>query len=79
MPGTSVPVIHQPFGPGDRLPFRAGFDPPDRSYLFDTEVDPDEVENRVGERGEARLRDAMAEALGSISAPVELRQRIGLG
>ena len=79
MPGTSVPVIHQPFGPGDPLPFWAGFEAPDSSYLFDDETDPGELENRAGERGEAALEEALAEALHSISAPGELLERIGLG
>jgi len=79
MPGTSVPVIHQPFGPGDPLPFWAGFEAPDSSYPFDDETDPGELENRAGERGEAALEEALAEALHSISAPGELLERIGLG
>jgi arylsulfatase A-like enzyme len=79
MPGTSVPVIHQPFAPGDTVPFWAGFAPPDTSYLFDTEVDPGENENRVGERSEADMEEALAEGLASISAPPELLERIGLG
>ena len=79
MPGTSVPVIHQPFAPGDPLPYWAGSEPPDSSYLFDTDVDPEETENRVGERVESSLEDAMSESLGSIGAPAELLERIGLG
>ncbi len=71
-------MIHQPFGPGDRLPFWAGFDPPDTSYLFDTETDPGEMENRAGERIESGLQEALAVALRSITAPADVLERIGL-
>ncbi len=75
----TVPVIRQPFAPGDPLPFWAGCQPPDTSYLFDTDADPQELENRVGERHESVLEDALAEALRSISAPADVLERIGLG
>jgi arylsulfatase A-like enzyme len=78
MPGTGVPVIAQPFGPGDRLPFWAGFEPPSDSYLFDTGSDPGEHENRVGERLEARLVEALATELRTIGAPSDLLERVGI-
>ena len=78
MPGTGVPVITQPFEPGDRLPFWAGFEPPSDSYLFDTESDPGEHENRVGERREDRLVEALATELRTIGAPSDLLQRVGI-
>jgi hypothetical protein len=78
MPGTGVPVITQPFEPGDRLPFWAGFEPPSDSYLFDTESDPGEHENRIGERGEDRLVEALATELRTIGAPSDLLQRVGI-
>jgi len=79
MPGTSVPVIHQPLAPGDPLPFWAGSEPPDSSYLFDTDVDPDESQNRVGERVESSLVEALSESLGPIGAPRNCWRASGSG
>ena len=78
MPGTDVPVIRQPFEPGDPLPFWAGHIPPSESYLFDTDADPFESENQVGTRAEAAMRDALASELRSIDAPSDLLERIGV-
>ena len=51
MPGTDVPVIRQPFAPGDRC--RSGRAACGRAthHLYDLDVDPDEAENRAGETG----------------------------
>ena len=78
MPGTDVPVICQPFRAGDRLPFWAGFGPPRRSYLFDTEVDPGEVENRAGESLVDPMASALADELRAIGAPADLLERVEL-
>ena len=48
MPGSDVPVIRQPFGPGDRLPYWAAGRALSH-HLYDLDVDPDEAENRAGE------------------------------
>ncbi len=45
MPGTDVPVIRQPFAPGDRLPFWVGHGAVDTHFLFDLADDPGEDEN----------------------------------
>jgi hypothetical protein len=78
MPGSSVPVIRQPFGPGDRLPFWAMTRPADH-HLYDVTVDPDEGENRAGE---ARARDEMVDllhtALDEVEAPADQYARLGL-
>jgi arylsulfatase A-like enzyme len=79
MPGTRVPVIRQPFEPGDQLPFWAGHLPPSDSLLFDTEKDPPEMENRLGTAMEGVMLEAMATELRAISAPAELLERIGVG
>ncbi|HUC04893.1 MAG TPA: sulfatase [Acidimicrobiales bacterium] len=79
MPGTEVPVIVQPYEPGDRLPFWAAGGPPTQSYLFDVDRDPAETENRSGEHGAAAWDDALAGALREIGAPEELFDRLGLG
>ena len=78
MPGTGVPVIVQPFGPGDRLPYWAFGPPPGETLLFDTSVDPGETENRSGDRIERDLIDGLAGALHAISAPDDLLARIGV-
>jgi arylsulfatase A-like enzyme len=78
MPGTDVPVICQPFEKGDRLPFWAGSAPPSDSHLFDTETDPDERDDRLGDPLEGEMVDALATELRAISAPADLLRRIGV-
>ncbi|MGH9080580.1 MAG: sulfatase [Acidimicrobiales bacterium] len=79
MPGTGVPVIRQPFGRGDDLPYWAGLRPPSGSYVFDTGVDPGELENRAGGRQEAAMADALSVELRRIGAPTDLLERIRIG
>jgi hypothetical protein len=79
MPGSSVPVIRQPFAPGDMLPFWAGSVRPGDHYLYDLSVDPDEAENRVGEaRAEGEMRDLLRAALDEVQAPDDQFARLGL-
>jgi arylsulfatase A-like enzyme len=79
MPGSSVPVIRQPFGPGDRLPFWAA----GRSqshHLYDVDIDPDEAENRAGEaKVERDMLDLLRTALDEVEAPADQYARLGLG
>jgi arylsulfatase A-like enzyme len=77
MPGTDVPVIRQPFEPGDRLPLWAPSSPV-RSFLFDIDTDPAESENRLGGREESQLTAALAGELQRIEAPEELLVRLDL-
>jgi arylsulfatase A-like enzyme len=79
MPGTDVPVICQPFEPGDPLPFWAGSPTPSGSYLFDVDTDPEEEENRLGTRVEDQMLDAVATELRQIGAPPDLLTRVGVG
>ncbi|MCP5180752.1 MAG: sulfatase [Pseudomonadales bacterium] len=79
MPGSDVPVIRQPFAPGDPLPFWALGQRPDQHFLFDLHNDPDETENRIGHAEERRLRDLLHAALSDIEAPAEQFTRLGLG
>ena len=79
MPGTDVPVICQPFESGDRLPFWALGPVPSDTHLFDTDNDPREVEDRVGERIEYELLDGLAGELRAIGAPEDLSTRLGIG
>lgn len=78
MPGSSVPVIRQPFGPGDALPFWVGRGIAGQHHLYDVELDPDEVENRVGERVETELQALLRSALAELEAPAEHLVRLGL-
>jgi arylsulfatase A-like enzyme len=78
MPGTETPVLCQPFEPGDQLPFWAGLQPPSDSYLFDTDTDPGELENRAGSSKESDMLDALSTELRGISAPADVLERIGI-
>ena len=60
MPGTDVPVIRQPFEPGDALPFWAGSNCVDQHHCYDVDNDPDENEDLIG--SSCRGRDARASA-----------------
>lgn len=80
MPGSDVPVIRQPFAPGDPLPFWAGgARNVGRHHLYDLDVDPDETENRAGEPStEAEMVDLVRTALEEVDAPDEQFARLGL-
>ena len=65
MPGSAIPVIRQPFEPGDLLPFWVGRAAVDRHELYDLDVDPDEQENRVGERVESEMIELLRTGLAS--------------
>ena len=78
MPGSTVPVIRQPYGPGDPLPFWA-MTGERGSHLYDLDVDPDEAENRTGEaRLEAEMVDLLRTALAAVDAPDDQLVRLGL-
>ncbi len=77
MPGSRVPVIRQPFRPGDLLPYWAvgGFS---GNHLYDLRVDPGEEENHAGEPREKAAADKLREALREIEAPDDQFVRLGL-
>ena len=79
-PGSDVPVIRQPFAPDDELPFWVnGPRIAGQHHLYDLDVDPDEAENRHGERSvEAEMIDLLGTALRAVDAPDEQLQRLGL-
>lgn len=80
MPGSEVPVLRQPFAPGDALPIWAfGEQSVGRHHLYDISVDPDEVENRVGEASEREMLDLLRTALDDVDAPAEQLERLGIG
>ena len=79
MPGSDVPVIQQPFGPGDPVPFWA--DPEhhtDVSMLFDVVEDPGETRDLAGTAAEAELADLLRHALDDLEAPAVQFERLGL-
>lgn len=79
MPGSSIPVIRQPFTPGDMVPMWAASDRiVGQHHLYDLDVDPDEEENRAGEPGAGQWVDLLVDALRSVHAPAEQFERLGL-
>jgi hypothetical protein len=77
MPGSTVPVIRQPFGPGDRLPYWAA-GPFDGHRLFDLDDDPAEEHDLRGTPLEAELADLLRTALVDVEAPDDQLARLGL-
>jgi arylsulfatase A-like enzyme len=77
MPGSTVPVIRQPFVAGDMLPFWAYGDF-SGNHLYDLRSDPDEAENRAGEQAERAAADKLREALKQLEAPDDQFVRLGL-
>ena len=79
MPGSSVPVIRQPFQPGDALPMWVnGGAAVGRHHLYDLGTDPDEGRNLVGDARERRMQDLLRSALADLEAPSEQWERLGL-
>jgi arylsulfatase A-like enzyme len=78
MPGSEVPVIRQPFEPGDRLPYWVGGNVVDRHFLFDLDSDPGEDENLVGTQTEAEMVELLRVALAAVEAPGEQLERLGI-
>ena len=78
MPASDIPVIRQPFQPGDLLPYWAMAPTIGDHHLYDLDVDPFENENRVGEKKEKAMLDLLHQALTDMQAPREQFQRLGL-
>ena len=78
MPGSDVPVIRQPFEPGDRLPFWVGSNAVDAHFLFDLDEDPGEEMNLVGGPAEPDMVELLRDALRSVDAPGEQLERLGI-
>ena len=79
MPGSTVPVIRQPFGVDDPVPFWANIGPPPtRSLLYDLDEDPTEEHDRSGSHDEAEAVDLLRDALDHVDAPMEQLERLGL-
>ena len=84
LPGSSVPVLRQPFDPSDAVPFWAGGHFQGEVLYDRAEADADGVvRNHLADGGgedEAReMADLLVEALRAIEAPAEQLTRLGLG
>jgi len=77
MPGSSVPVIHQPFAAGDPLPFWA-WGEFSGDHLYDLREDPSEIRNLASEGSVRDAADALRAALETVEAPAEQFERLGL-
>jgi hypothetical protein len=77
MPGSKIPVIRQPYGPGDRLPFWA-LGPFGGHHLYDLREDPSESRNLTGGAAEKRAAEQLRAALVAVEAPDDQLARLGL-
>ncbi|HUI24922.1 MAG TPA: sulfatase [Candidatus Kryptonia bacterium] len=77
MPGTTVPVIRQPFADGDFLPFWA-YTEFAGNLLFDLRDDAGEERNLAGSAIERRAAEQLRVALQEIEAPQDQFVRLGL-
>lgn len=84
MPGSSVPVIRQPFQPGDLLPFWAYGGLVDEHIVYSRSEDPLQERNLAAPAGspmssvEKDLAEQLRDALQSIAAPDDVVERLGL-
>ncbi|HRE01650.1 MAG TPA: sulfatase [Ilumatobacteraceae bacterium] len=77
MPGSTIPVIRQPFVPGDMLPFWA-YAPQYATLLFDRIEDPDETVDRSADRIAADAAELLRVALTEVAAPDDQFVRLAL-
>ena len=77
MPGSTVPVIHQPYDAGDPIPFWGRTRASD-NLVFDRINDPAEEQNLAGSVLEGQLAQQLRAALLEIEAPASQFQRLGL-
>ncbi|CAN5745925.1 hypothetical protein BH24ACT3_BH24ACT3_15100 [soil metagenome] len=78
MPGSDVPVIRQPFAPGDFLPFWAYGTENSTHRLFDLDEDPNEEHDLAGEPMEQQAKDLLRAALEEVEAAQDQLERLGL-
>ncbi len=76
MPGSSVPVIRQPFTAHDQLPFWA-YTQFAGTLAFDLGEDPTEDHNRADDHFGSELRDMLNAALRAVDAPDDQFVRLG--
>jgi arylsulfatase A-like enzyme len=78
MPGSDVPVLRQPFEPGDALPYWCLGQPANQHCLYDLHDDPGEQHNRLGGPEERRLLELLHMALAEVGAPRDQFRRLGI-
>jgi len=78
MPGSEIPVIRQPFQPGDMLPYWCAGQRSDWHCLYDVREDPDELNDLLGGQTEKDMLDLLQSALKEIEAPAEQFSRLGI-
>jgi arylsulfatase A-like enzyme len=78
MPNSDIPVIRQPFQPGDMLPYWSMNPRIDDHHLYKVFDDPMENENRIGEPLEKEMQELLRVALAEMQAPAEQLIRLGL-
>ncbi len=78
MPGSDIPVIRQPFEPGDMLPMWTNRQHVGQHHLYDVSIDSDEQENRRGEAVEQEMVELLRHALDVVHAPDDQLARLGL-
>jgi hypothetical protein len=77
MPGSTIPVIRQPFRAGDMLPFWA-YSKQYETLLFDRSEDPDETVNRIDDPMARDAEELLRTALTDVGAPSEQFERLSL-
>ena len=77
MPGSTIPVIRQPFREGDMLPFWA-YAKQYETLLFVRDDDPDETANRVSDAVGREAEELLRTALREVGAPSEHFERLSL-
>ena len=77
MPGSRIPVIHQPYDVGDPKPFWASrhFS---GNHVYDRHADPDELENLAGSALESELSRILYSELSALHVPASQFDRLGL-
>ena len=77
MPGSTIPVIRQPFVEGDMLPFWA-YAAQYETLIYDRYEDPAESVNRIEDSIAREAEELLRVALHSVGAPEEQFTRLGL-
>ena len=77
MPGSTVPVIRQPYAAGDMLPYWA-FGEFNGNHLYNLKDDPHEERNLASADIEREFADRLRQALTEIEAPDDQFVRLGL-
>ena len=77
MPGSTIPVIRQPFRDGDLLPFWS-YAKKYETILFHRAEDPDETVNRIGDSIAKDAEELLRVALTEVDAPSEQFERLAL-